>query len=34
MGIGWELTAEHTGETEIQRLEWLVDREPGGERTK
>ena len=31
-GTGWELTAEHDGEAEIQGLEWLVDREPGGEK--
>ena len=30
-GIGWELTAEHTTETEIQGLEGLVDGDPGGE---
>lgn len=32
MGTGWELTAEQDGEAEIQGLEWLVDREPGGEK--
>lgn len=33
-GISWELRPEHTGKTDIQRPEWLVDEEPGEERTR